>query len=279
MNVQDPVPLQRSGGPLGDLPLRTLSSIVLLALALGAAYAGGLVAALVVAFFSVLVLFEWVRLTSGRTGRSIVFAAAVAGAIVAAGLDMLPPALLTAALAAIAAGAISRDAWLPAGVVYASALGIGIMAIREAPDHGLAALVFVLAIVWSTDSGAFFIGRRLGGPKLVPLISPKKTWSGAIGGLFAAMIAGLLAAWLMDVPLTVPLAIVALFLSIVCQAGDLFESWVKRRFGAKDSGSLIPGHGGIMDRVDGLIFAAAAGAGLGFLHGGPGGIGRGLLLW
>ncbi len=279
MNIQDGAQAQRSGGS-GDLLLRTVSSVVLLSLALGAAYLGGLVATVVAAFFAVIVLFEWVRMTSGKSERSIVFAVALVAAILAAGFGMTLLACAIAGLATIAAAVVFREAWLPSGIVYAAVLGIGIMAIREAPEYGFAALFFVLAVVWATDSGAYFAGRLIGGPKLSPVISPKKTWSGAIGGLAAAVLAGCAAARLtQDVPLTVPLIAVAIVLSVFCQAGDLFESWVKRRFGAKDSGSLIPGHGGIMDRVDGLIFATASAAGIGAVHGGADGIGRGLLLW
>jgi phosphatidate cytidylyltransferase len=264
VSTPGPVPLQHSSGPASDLLLRTVSSVVLLTLALGAAYAGGMVAAIVAAFFAVVVLFEWVRLTGGRAEWAVGFAVA----------------LVIAVLAALLAAALFRGSWLPAGILYASALGIGVMAIREAPDYGFAALFFVLAVVWATDSGAFFAGRFIGGPKLSPVISPKKTWAGAIGGVVAAALAGCAAARLtQNVPLTLPLVGVALVLSVFCQAGDLYESWLKRRFGAKDSGNIIPGHGGIMDRVDGLIFAVAAAIGIGAVHGAAGGIGRGLLLW
>jgi phosphatidate cytidylyltransferase len=280
VNVPGPVPLQQSGGPASDLLLRTGSSVVLLTLALGAAYAGGIVAAIVAAFFAVVVLFEWVRLTGGKIEWAAGFAVAVVIAVLAVGTGHLLVACAVAVFAALVAAALFRGTWLPAGILYSSALGVGIMAIREAPDYGFAALFFVLAVVWATDSGAFFAGRYIGGPKLSPIISPKKTWAGAIGGLVAAALAGCAAARLtQNVPLTLPLVGVALVLSVFCQAGDLYESWIKRHFGAKDSGNIIPGHGGIMDRVDGLIFALAAAIGIGAAHGGADGIGRGLLLW
>jgi phosphatidate cytidylyltransferase len=153
------------------------------------------------------------------------------------------------------------------------------MAIRDAPGYGFAALIFVLAIVWVTDSGAFFAGRFIGGPKLWPRLSPKKTWAGAIGGLIAGVLAGAVAAAFFGVPMTSGLVAAAIGLSVFCQLGDLFESWVKREFGAKDSGSIIPGHGGIMDRVDGLTFAAMAAVLIGAWHGGSADMGRGLLFW
>jgi phosphatidate cytidylyltransferase len=191
---------------------------------------------------------------------------------------MLTAAIGVAALAALLAGGISREIWLPGGVLYAASLGISLLAIRASGD-GLAALIFVLAVVWATDSGAFFFGRLIGGPKLSPRVSPKKTWSGAIGGLVTGLVVGLAAARVAGVSIAIGLVVLATVLSVFCQAGDLFESWVKRHFGAKDSGSIIPGHGGVMDRVDGLVFAAVAAAAIGAAHAGASGIGRGILTW
>jgi phosphatidate cytidylyltransferase len=262
-----------------DLLVRSASAAVLLALALGAAYLGGVAAGIVAAIFAVIVHLEWARITGATAAPTIPFAAAVAVATVLAGLGMVPAAIGVGVLAAIFATGLSREPWLPAGVVYAAALGISLLAIRVSPEYGLAALLFVLAIVWATDSGAFFFGRLIGGPKLSPRISPKKTWAGAIGGLVTALIAGTVAARIAGIPVTPGLVAVAAFLSVACQAGDLFESWVKRHFGAKDSGHIIPGHGGMMDRVDGLIFAAVAAVLLGAVHGGANGIGRGILIW
>jgi phosphatidate cytidylyltransferase len=143
---------------------------VLLTLALGAAYVGGIVTAVVVSFFAVVVLFEWVRLTGGRVEWAAGFAVAVVIAILAMGVGQLLVACAVVVFAALLASALFRGTWLPAGILYASALGVGVMAIREAPDYGFAALFFVLAVVWATDSGAFFAGRIIGGPKLSPII-------------------------------------------------------------------------------------------------------------
>ncbi|MER9183789.1 phosphatidate cytidylyltransferase, partial [Mesorhizobium sp. M0767] len=118
--------------------------------------------------------------------------------------------------------------------------------------------LFLFAVVWATDIFAYFVGRSIGGPRLAPSISPGKTRSGALGGVVGGVVAGLLLAAVAGTGNLVVLGVVALVLSIVAQAGDLFESWVKRRHGRKDSGTLIPGHGGIMDRVDGLVAAAFA---------------------
>jgi phosphatidate cytidylyltransferase len=262
-----------------DLLVRTGSAVVLLGIALLAAYLGGLAAGVVAAAFALVVLLEWATITGSPMTQVAPYGAAVAVAVAVTGLGMVTAAATIAIVAAIVAAFYARGVWLPAGVVYASVLGICLVAIRVAPELGFAALIFVLAVVWATDSGAFFAGRAIGGPKLAPRISPKKTWAGAVGGLAAAIPAGYVAARFTGVPITLGLVVVALGLSLLCQVGDLFESWLKRLFGAKDSGAIIPGHGGVMDRVDGLTFAAAAAVVIGAVHGGPGGLARGLLIW
>jgi phosphatidate cytidylyltransferase len=262
-----------------DLLVRTASAAVLLAIALGAAYLGGLVAGAAAGAFSFLVLLEWGTITGRTLRRTLPFAAAVAVAVAVTGLGMLATACAIALVATVAAAIHTRDLWLPGGVMYASVFGIGPVALRLAPEFGLAALIFLLAVVWATDSAAFFAGRTIGGPKLAPKISPEKTWAGAIGGLMAALAGGVAAAWVSGIPATFGLISVAFALSVFSQLGDLFESWLKRRFGAKDSGNIIPGHGGVMDRVDGLTFAGVAAVAIGAAHGGSDGLGRGLLIW
>ena len=151
-----------------------------------------------------------------------------------------------------------QGSWTPAGLAYAGLSGVSLAWLRDGDQAGLLAILFLFAVVWATDIAAYFVGRSLGGPKLAPSISPGKTQSGALGGTVGGVLAGMaLAAFagLGNLPL---LAVVAFLLSIVSQIGDLFESWVKRRHGVKDSGTLIPGHGGVMDRVDGLVAAAFA---------------------
>jgi phosphatidate cytidylyltransferase len=133
--------------------------------------------------------------------------------------------------------------------------------------------------VWATDILAYFVGRRLGGPRLWPRVSPNKTWSGAAGGLAGGVAGGIAVAYASGIGGLPFVGVIALALSLLAQAGDLFESAVKRRFGAKDTGRLIPGHGGLMDRLDGFLFAAAAAATIGILHAGTGAAGHGLLLW
>ena len=152
------------------------------------------------------------------------------------------------------------------------------MVVRENPMSGFAALFFVLLVVWAADIGGYFAGRGIGGPKLWPRVSPKKTWAGAVGGFAGSLgVAVLFAA--AGVGKMLPLLALAAFLSVISQLGDLFESAVKRHFGVKDSSQIIPGHGGLMDRLDGFVAAVVMAAILGFLRGGADGVGRGLMVW
>lgn len=182
----------------------------------------------------------------------------------------------------VKAAHIERSAaawWLAAGIVYAGGLVFAPIILRQDAALGFAAIVFLFAVVWATDVAAYFAGRALGGPKLWPAVSPKKTWSGAIGGLLGGAAAGVLVVKLAGLAISPMLVLVALGLSVVSQGGDLLESAIKRRFDAKDASQLIPGHGGLMDRLDGFLTAAAAAVMVGLLRGGLEGPARGLLVW
>ncbi len=188
-----------------------------------------------------------------------VFIAAI-GALIAE----MPPQVVffilgVASLFAFAAHFFGRaTGWLAGGIIYAGVPSASLAFLRGTDDSGLFATLVLFATVWATDIFAYFVGRSLGGPKLAPSISPGKTWSGAIGGLAAAVAAAMAAAaWYGPVGNPV-FPVVIVLVSIWSQLGDLFESWVKRRFGVKDSGTMIPGHGGMMDRVDGLAAGATA---------------------
>jgi len=267
-----------------DLALRVASSLLLAPLALGAAYVGGWP---FVAFWSLAALgifWEWTWLVAGEQRKWVLAlgGAALVMALALASVDRPVTALIAIALGGAAAGAVAPDdrrGWAAAGLPYAGAIGIAPIVLRSDHEDGFVAMVFLFAIVWSTDSVAYFCGRLIGGPKLMPQVSPKKTWSGAIGGLIGAVVAAIVVGRLATlVELAAPAGIGAI-LSVFAQGGDLFESRLKRTFGAKDSSHLIPGHGGLMDRLDGFVAAAAIAALIGILRGGLDAPARGLLVW
>ena len=155
--------------------------------------------------------------------------------------------------------------WYAGGFVYALLAALSLLWIRDRADHGLALVLWIFLVTWSTDIGAYFAGRAIGGPKLAPAISPGKTWAGLYGGVAAATLIG--AAWALWNSLPPVILLLAPLFAVAAQGGDLFESWMKRRSGVKDSGTWLPGHGGVFDRVDGLLpvailtaIAAMAGA-------------------
>ena len=141
--------------------------------------------------------------------------------------------------------------WYSAGFVYALIPAIALLWVRDRADNGLALLLWVFIVTWATDIGAYFVGRKLGRRKLAPSISPGKTWAGLYGGMAAAALLG--GGWVLYNGLSKPLLVLAPLFALAAQAGDLFQSWMKRRAGVKDSGALLPGHGGVFDRLDGLV--------------------------
>lgn len=248
-----------------ELRLRIISGAALAAVVLVATWAGGTAFRLLAVAISLLVYYEWSTITRlaevDFRGNAFGWAATIA----AGAMTFLGEAEL-AVVTVFAATAVSilhvlifkRSLWLPGGIAYAGLTALSLSAIRADDAIGLIAMLFVFAVVWATDILAYFVGRAIGGPKLAPSISPGKTWSGAIGGTVSAVVAGS-ALYLSFFPwngLWIPF--IALVLSVFSQVGDLFESFIKRRFGVKDSSRLIPGHGGVMDRVDGLVFACFA---------------------
>lgn len=188
---------------------------------------------------------------------------------------------------AVAAGAVLWEwtrlvkggVWVAAGFFYAAAMFVAPVLLRTDAQYGLFAIVLLFAIVWSTDIFGYFAGRAIGGPKLLRSVSPKKTWSGAVAGTLGSMIVAIAVARLFGSFHAGTFAAVALLLSVCAQIGDLVESFVKRKFGAKDSSQLIPGHGGVMDRLDGFWAAALAGCLIGVLRGGFAEAAHGLLIW
>ena len=248
-----------------ELKLRIASGVVLAAVALAATWFGGLAFQLLSVLIALLVYYEWSTITGlvERDFQGNAFGwlsiVVIAGLVVTGYIGYSLPFLAFGLGAALLWVLTQKTSWwLPGGIAYAGLTGISLAALRGADDLGLIATLFVFAVVWATDIFAYFTGRAIGGPKLAPRISPGKTWSGAIGGTICGILAGVAVfmAYFSLQDLRIP--IIALVLSVASQVGDLFESFIKRRFGVKDSSRLIPGHGGVMDRVDGLIFACVA---------------------
>ncbi|MEN3389114.1 phosphatidate cytidylyltransferase [Brucella melitensis] len=248
---------------MSNLQTRIITAIVLGTITLWLTWVGGVGFTLFSIAIGLAMFYEWTELSATRqTAFSRLFG--WAWLIVTGILLILDRGALLTIGFLVAGCAIllvtqwkSGRAWPAAGLFYAGFSALSLSLLRGDEPFGFTTIVFLFAVVWSTDIAAYFNGRALGGPKLAPRFSPNKTWSGAIGGAAAAVAGGLLVASLVAAPGGWGVPVLALLLSIVSQIGDLAESWVKRQFGAKDSGRLLPGHGGVLDRVDGLVAAAA----------------------
>jgi phosphatidate cytidylyltransferase len=275
-----------------NLTRRAASALVLAPVALAVAGLGGWIFVIGCAIAAGLVLWEWTLLVARRADLRILIPgwAALVVAAVLVTEDQATVAIAALMIGALVAGATvavlphvgseaTSPGWAAAGVIYAGIAFIGPAALRGDPEKGFAALLFLFATVWATDILAYLVGRSLGGPLLCPQLSPKKTWAGAIGGLCGGVVAGALIAYTTAGTKPLVAGFLALILSIAAQGGDLFESWVKRRFGAKDAGALIPGHGGMMDRIDGFLAAALLALVVGSLRLGIAASARGLLVW
>jgi len=268
----------------GELALRVCSALVLVPLALGAAYLGGWPFAVLWGLAAMVVLWEWNSLVAGSDQRIVLTTggASLALAIALVLTGHLLAAVIVLAISTLGVASLApakRRTWIAAGVPYAGALGVAPIVLRSDNGEGFLAVIFLFAVVWTTDIAAYFAGRAIGGPKLMPRVSPNKTWSGAIGGTLAAVVVALALAKVTALTGLFAIAMLAVILSVCAQGGDLFESFLKRRFGAKDSGHLIPGHGGLMDRLDGFVTASVVAALIGLLRGGFEAPGRGLLVW
>ena len=199
---------------MSELAKRIAAGVVMIAVALGAAYLGGYYFAVFVAAAAAMMFYEWTRIVRGW-----------------------------------------GFTWLVAGFFYALIPALALLWIRERGGHNLMLLLWVFIVTWATDIGAYFAGRVIGGPKLAPRISPNKTWAGLLGGMIAATVTG--GWWALTVGLDPSLLWIAPLFAIAAQLGDLFESGLKRRAGVKDSGTWLPGHGGALDRLDGLVVVAS----------------------
>ncbi|MEW6644461.1 MAG: phosphatidate cytidylyltransferase [Pseudomonadota bacterium] len=272
-----------AGGEQGarNLVLRVAAAVVLAPLTIAIAYFGGWLWAALVLIAAAGLYVEWLMIV-GAVGNVAVLVAGVA-ALIVAGLCAM--GWVAAAVAALVVGIVvvamaggARRLWIAGGLAYAGLALLASDLVRFDASAGFLALMFVLLIVWVTDIGGYFAGRGIGGPKLWPRVSPKKTWAGAIGGLVGSLAVALGFAAL-GFGRMGPLLGLAVVLSVVSQLGDLFESAVKRTFGVKDSSHIIPGHGGLLDRLDGFVAAIVFAALVGALRGGIDGVGRGLMVW
>jgi phosphatidate cytidylyltransferase len=262
-----------------DLRKRALSAALLIPAAVLCIWLGAEAWAALMAAAVALLAWEWVRRLPGLLVPVLVLAAGTLAVEAAWGWAL---GLLLAGFAGLWLFGRSPGQprampgfWLAFGVLYIGLAGVALIHLRGDVSAGRANVLFLFLVVWASDIGAYIAGRRFGGPKLAPAISPNKTWSGAAGSLVSAMVVGLLAAAAME-PAALPVGhvlLVAALLGVLAQIGDLFESWLKRRFQVKDSSALIPGHGGLLDRMDGVLSAAPVAALLGVL------LGPGAALW
>jgi phosphatidate cytidylyltransferase len=267
--AQQPVPAKA-----GSLRLRVASAMVMLPLAILAVWLGSWWLAAFLAVICAAMCWEWAKICAPRYAEVSIamLAAGVAGPL------LLPPFGFPAVLWVVAAGLVvllilavagrmeNRAvciAGLPYVVIGISSIGL----IRGEPTAGLATVLWAAASVVATDVGAYFVGRNVGGPKLAPRLSPNKTWSGLIGGMLCAAIAGVVTALIVGAAWE-PLAVCSAILAVIAQGGDLIESALKRHFNVKDASRLIPGHGGFLDRFDGYLTAMPAAALMSAISGG-----------
>ena len=252
----------------GNLALRVASALVLAPLALAVVYLGPPYFDVLVTIVAAVLAWEWARLCGhGAMSRPGYLVIAVATAtLVAAGLREYAVAGWIIAAGVMAAVVVAgretdrRPFWYGLGVLYTTLPCLALVWLREHPAQGRDIVFWLLLVIWATDIGAYVAGRTIGGPKLAPRISPKKTWAGLAGGIVSAGSVGALAGVTLLSGSPIELAWAAAALAVWSQLGDLFESSVKRHFGVKDSSNLIPGHGGLLDRLDGVLAGGLAAA-------------------
>ena len=260
---------------------RVISAVVALPPVIAAIYFGSPWFGGLVLLCCGLLVWEWARLCGLASSSGAVFISQVTvlGAVLAATVHRVDLGFIVLAVGLAATGLLSfggrrltaaggggtGTVWTATGIVYIGMPAMLLVWIRD--DLGLVAALWLFALVWATDTGAYAFGRLIGGPKLAPRISPNKTWAGLIGGMICASAVGAGVAHYEGNPAIWGLMALSATLAVAAQCGDLFESWVKRRFHVKDAGSIMPGHGGLLDRVDGLLAAAAIVAAIGHIGG------------
>ena len=244
-----------------ELTVRILSAAVLIPVVLGAVWFGGVAFALLILVVAFFMALEWAGLTNLPPQSLTLLGLATTGAVLSVSMGMEEVALVllgAAIVSSLAPAFAAQRVWLIGGILYLGLSLISVLWMRSGLENGLHVMMLLLICVWATDIGGYFVGRTIGGKKLAPKISPGKTWSGFFGAVIASSASAALFGQIADVGSPVTLVVVGAVLACVAQMGDLLESAIKRHFGVKDSGALIPGHGGILDRVDGLITTAIA---------------------
>lgn len=248
-----------------DWITRPVFGLLMAGITLAATYAGGIWFALLIAIAIAAAAREWHRMFARATFAPYMAITILTMATALAAASGAVPALSTFPWAVLLAGTIgnyalaslrrAEPAWQAFGVLYLGISSVTMVMLRMKAPEPFWLVVTLFAAVWATDTGALVVGNLVGGPKLVPVLSPNKTWAGLFGGIACAAITSAVTVMLLrgDVLRGV---IFGIAISLVAHAGDLFESWVKRRVGRKNSGSLIPGHGGVLDRIDSIILAA-----------------------
>ena len=255
--------VQQKTGKYAELPLRIASAVVLAAFALLCAWIGGKTFTLLAIALALLIFFEFRAMVRIHLPSRFAFAA-FGFLLLVFGFYLVNQQVSGLIILAAGTGVMliwewvaQRRIWGAILLLYAAIPFAALVDMREG-ESGFFIILFVFACVWGADTFAYFSGKTFGGPKLAPAISPNKTWSGFIGGIVGAIVISAMLEVGFGYSVSLPAVVLAILLALFSQFGDLFESWVKRKFGVKDSGTIIPGHGGLLDRIDGLIFAIAA---------------------
>lgn len=270
----------------GDLGIRTASALILVPVVIACIWFGGIWFKGFVLLLTGLIAHEWASIVHPKNVAqyALHMASALCGTVLPDmfGVEFALIAILGLVIISgfmVRFGNSVSSKWSYFGICYAGLPAIAFVLLRNDPDYGFAAILWIFLIVWAADILAYFAGRIIGGPKLAPVISPKKTWAGLGGAVAGSALVSSIFAYVTHSNGILVLAVLAGSLAVVEQAGDLFESALKRFHGVKDSGALIPGHGGVIDRVDGLITVAVAAAIIGLFRDQGGSAARGLLHW
>ncbi len=268
------------------LGLRVAAAVFLIPFVLFITWSGPVYFALMLAVIGIIMAREWTMIVFGGNNLQW-FLHSLAALIACIGPFVIPSGFLLIAIilflwavaAILAAKSANTRFWQLIGVVYVAFPLLALVMLRASTPLGLQSILLLFAAIWSADTMAYFFGRFLGGPKLWPAVSPNKTWAGMLGAAVGAAIGSMLIFWSFSLSSILIAAVLGAVLGVVEQGGDLFESAAKRAFSVKDSGNIIPGHGGILDRVDGLVAAALVALLIGFIRAGHSDVATGLLNW